>query len=83
MKVVLEIFFLSFNNTNIKFAELKKLTWRIYTTAEALPTTSWVKLVNKKEFAKAALDENSKTFMVHVVFLKVPTAMPIYPSRIS
>ena len=47
----------------------KKLTWRSYTTAKALPTTKWVELINKKEFAKAALDGNSKTFVVHVASL--------------
>ena len=38
MKVVLEMPFLTFSNTNIQFAE-KELTWSSYTTEEALPTT--------------------------------------------
>lgn len=45
-----------------------------------LITTSWVELIDKSEFAKAALDENSKIFMVSVIAL---TMMPIYPSRAS
>ncbi len=52
-----------------------------YTTVEALSTTSWVKLIDKREFAKAALDGNSETFVMHIVSLKVPTAIPIHPSR--
>ena len=75
--------FLFFNNAEIEIAELKKLTWKIYTTAETLPTTSWVELINERKFAKVALDENSETFVVHVAVLKIPIAMPIYFFRTS
>ena len=47
----------------------KELNWRSYTNAEALPTIKWIKLINKKEFAKVTLDENSETFVVHVASL--------------
>lgn len=40
MKMVLEMPFLSFSNINVKFAELKKLTWRFYIIVEALSTTN-------------------------------------------
>ncbi len=40
MEVVLGMLFLSLSNANVEFAELGKLTWRTYTAAEALPTTS-------------------------------------------
>ncbi len=40
MKVVLVMPFLSFSNADVEFTELRKPTWRTYTTAEALPTTS-------------------------------------------
>ena len=63
--------FLTFSNADIQFAE-KELTWRSYTAAKALPTTKWVKLINKKKFAKAALDEESETFVVHVAILEAP-----------
>ena len=47
-----------------------------------LPTTKQVELINKKEFAKAALDAESETFVVHVAALEAPLAgMPIYPSH--
>ncbi len=81
MEVILGMPFLSLSNANVEFAELGKLTWRSYTAADALSTTSWVKLIDKREFAKAALDENSKTFVVHVAVIELLTAMPIYPSR--
>ncbi len=73
--------FLSLSNADVKFAELEKLTWSLYTAADALPTTSRVELIDKREFAKAALDVNSETFMVHVATIELLTAMPIYPSR--
>ncbi len=70
IEVVLGMPFLSLSNVNVEFAELGKLTWRTYIVAEALPTTSRVELINKREFAKAALDENSETFVVHVSALE-------------
>ena len=69
-EVVLSMLFLILNNTDIQFAE-KKLTWRSYIVVEVLPTTKRVEFINKKEFAKAALDENSKTFVVYVLSLNV------------
>lgn len=69
MEVVLEMLFLSFSNADVEFAKLGKLIWRSYTAAETLPTTSQVELNNKKEFAKTALDKNSKTFIVHIATL--------------
>ncbi len=77
MEVVLGMPFLSLSNSDVKFAELGKLTWRLYTAADALPTTSRVKFIGKREFAKAALDENSETFVIHVATLE---SMTIHPS---
>ena len=61
--------FLILSNTNIQFAE-KKLTWRSYIAAKALPTTKQVELIKKKEFAKRLLDEKFETFVVHIATLK-------------
>ena len=73
--------FLTLSNTDIQFTE-KELVWGSYTVAEALPTTKQVELIDKKEFAKAALDEESETFVMHVAALEAPLAgMTIYPSR--
>ena len=83
MKVVLGMPFLTFSNVDIQFAK-KELTWRSYTVAEALPTTKWVDLIDKKEFAKGVLDEEFKTFVVHVALLEIlsrSTKMKMHPSQ--
>ena len=64
MEVVLRMLFLTFSNANVQFAE-KKLTWRTYTTKKALPNTCQVKIINRKKFAKAALEENVKAFVMY------------------
>ena len=66
IEVVLDMLFLTFSNTDVRFVE-KELIWRSYTTTEALPTTKRVELINKNEFAKVVLDENSETFVVYIV----------------
>ena len=71
VKVVLGMPFLILSNANIQFNK-KKLTWRSYIIAEALPITKQVELMNKKEFVKAALDKNSETFVVHIATLEAP-----------
>ncbi len=53
----------------------------MYIAVEALPITSRVKLIDKREFAKAAMDGNPETFVVYVAALEVPIAMLIHPSR--
>ena len=81
MEIVLGMVFVTFSNANIQFRE-KELTWRFYITAEALPTTKQVELINKKEFAKTVLDEGFETFVVHVAALEAPLAgITIHHSR--
>lgn len=65
--VVLCIFFLTISNANIQIAE-KELIWRFYTTTKALPTIKWVEPINKKEFAKTALDVESEMFVTRSRF---------------
>ena len=79
MKVALGMPFLAFSNADIQFGA-EKLTWRSYTTAEALPTARWVELIGKHKFAKAALDENPETFVVHVAALEAHSPA-VNPSR--
>ncbi len=79
MEVVLGMPFLVLNNVDFQFGD-EELTWRSYTATKALPTTSRVELIDKKEFAKVALDENSETFVVHVSALDVAESS-IYSSR--
>ncbi len=80
MEVVLGMPFLSLSNADVEFAELGKLTWRLYMAAEALPTPSRVEFIDKREFAKAASDENSETFVIHMSALNIAESS-IHPSR--
>lgn len=68
--------FVSSSNTAVKFAELEKFTCRSYDTAEALPIISYKKLIDKIEFAKAILDKNLETFIVHILALETTTIYP-------
>ena len=73
---------------------LQKGSWRmiqsnsrynsgLYDSIEALPTTRYVELMGKKEFATAALDPKHETFVVHVASLSsIPlTNAEVHPSR--
>ncbi len=82
MEVTLGMAFLAFINADFQF-DVEELTWRSYIVVEALPITSWVELIDKREFAKAALNKYSATFLMHVATLELPTAMSIHPSRAS
>ena len=42
-----------------------------YIVAKALPTTKRVEVIDKKEFAKGALDEHVKASVMHVTFLSI------------
>lgn len=77
-EVVIRIFFLTLNGANINYLDWE-LWWRTYTTKKALLTTKHVKLVEKKDFAVAALDLEYKTFIVHIVSLS-STLLDVYPS---
>lgn len=79
MEVVLEMPFLFFNNINLQFGA-RELIWRTYTIAKAILIARQVKLINKHNFAKVSLDENSKTFKVYVTSLEILFGMIIYPS---
>lgn len=76
------MFFLAFNNIHFQFGAVK-LTQRSYIIVKALSTTNKVEIIDKKEFGKAALDENSETFIVYITTPKVPTAIPIHSFQAS
>ena len=79
MQLMLGMLFLTLSNADVSFLQ-RELIWKSYTVDEALPTTKWVELIDKKEFAKAALDADLEIFVMHVVTLEAPLAeMPIYP----
>ena len=79
MVVVLGMPFLSLSNVDFKFGA-KEFNWRSYTTAETLPIARRVELIDKHEFARTALHENSETFVVHVAAL-INSKLAIHPSR--
>ena len=49
--------FFTLSNADIQFAE-KELTWKTYTTKKVLPITCHIKIIDRKKFVKAALNEN-------------------------
>ena len=49
--------------------------------AEVLPMTRRVEIINKKEFAMAALNTDNKTFVVYVTALVEPMTILIYLSH--
>ena len=71
--------FLKISHANLAFYE-KTLTWKFYTTSKALPTTKQVQLVDPKEFVIAALDIDSKTFVVHMIIWE-QEEMPVHSKR--
>lgn len=75
--------FLALSNVEVEFTKLGKLIWRSYTAAKALSTTNWVELIDKKEFARVILNENSEIFVMYIAALEVSTAMFIHLLRIS
>lgn len=79
MGLVLRMLFLSLSNSDVEFAKSEKLTWESYDNGKALPITSQIKLIGKKEFAKAALNQNSKIFVLYVTTLELSTTMLIHP----
>ena len=86
-EVVLGMPFLTLSGADVDFLG-RELRWRTYTTEEALPPTRRVELVGKKEFAAAALDPESETFVVHVASLSSdaspsssPLELDVHPSR--
>ena len=78
--MILKMPFLIFSNADDQFVE-KKLTWRSSTTAEALPTTKPVKLINKKKFVKVVLDKNFETLIDYVAFFNM--ALAIHPDEVA
>ena len=78
-EMVLGIPFLKISNNNIAFGK-ETLTWKSYTTSKALPTIERVWQVNPKEFVRAALDADSKTFIMHVA-IREQEEMPMHSER--
>ena len=78
-KMVLGMPFLKISNANIAFGE-GMFTWQSYTTNKALLTIKQVQLVDPKEFVIAAIDADSKTFVVYVA-VREQEEMAMDPER--
>lgn len=81
IEIILGILFLVFNNIDFLFGA-EKLTWRSYTIVEALPIICQIKLINMREFAKAVLNKNLKTFVIYITTLDIIESL-IYPFQIA
>ena len=64
-EMILEMLFLKISNADVVFGK-KILTWKTYTTNEALPTTKQVQIIDKKDFVIAVLDADSEMFVMHM-----------------
>ena len=85
MEVVLGMSFLVLSNIDIQF-DTKNFNWKSYSIAEALFTIRQVELIDKHNFAKVALDENSEMFALHIASFEVPETteaadMAIHPDQ--
>ena len=69
--------FFTFSKGDIWFIK-RKLVWRTYIAAEALPTTRKVEIIDKKKFAVAALNADDKILLVHIASLVEPTTILIH-----
>lgn len=65
IEIILEISYYTFSNADISFLK-KEIAQKNYTTCKVLRTIKKIELIDKKEFAKAALDKNFKAFVVHI-----------------
>ena len=79
LEVVLGKSFLTLSKANIRFAE-RELVWRIYTAVETLPTTKRVEIIDKREFAVAALNADNEIFVMYIAALAEPTIILIHLS---
>ena len=82
LEVVFGMLFITLSVADVDFSG-RELWWKTYTTEEALPTTRRVELVEKKEFAAAALNPEYETYVVHIASLSFTplVALNVYPSR--
>lgn len=78
INVILKIPLLSISNTDILFAVGEHIL-RAYIAAETLSTTRQVEIIDKIKFAETALNENSKSLVMHIAALE-SLEITIYPS---
>ncbi len=79
-EIVLGMLFLTMSNADVDF-QARNLQWRSYTTGDILPTTRRVELIEKKEFAAAALNPEHEAFVVHIAALSIDPGDEVHPLR--
>ena len=84
-KIVLGLSLLTLSGADVNFLG-QELRWKTYTNKETLPTIRRVKLVDKKEFAAAALNPEHETYIFYVGLVSsdaLPSSSPLdlYSSR--
>lgn len=70
VKMVLDIHFLIFNNTNVVFKD-QEFSLRFNTFVKALSINKWMQLINQKKFAVPALDLSKKAFIIQMTYLSL------------
>ena len=78
-EVILRMLFFKISNADVAFGE-GMLTWKLYTTNKALPTTKRVRLVDPKEFVIVTLNADSETFVMHVS-IREREEMPMHTEK--
>ena len=63
------MFFLKLSNIDVSFGK-KTLVWKTYIINKALFATKQVQFINKKDFVIAAVDANSKMFVMYMAIQK-------------
>lgn len=69
IEVILKIFFLKFSN-NVISVDNKSFIWKSYIINKALVNIKKVNIINPKKFIIAALDVNSKVFIIYIAIWK-------------
>ena len=78
--IVLRMPFLIMINADVNF-QARDLQRRSYPTEDILPTTRWVELIEKKEFAAIALNPEHKTFIIYVATLSINSDNEMHSSK--
>lgn len=69
MDMILDMFFLNFNNVNVLFAE-RELTWQLYLSAKTLLMTKQIQIISQTKSAIIVLNPGKEGFVIHVAYLR-------------
>lgn len=70
IKVVVGMLFFTLSSADIQFAK-KELVWKTYNTVKALLIIQRMKIINKKKFMAAVLNEEDKTCGIYIAAFTV------------